>query len=99
MKKPADASVPMNVARTTQPVSLASAIAHCLRAHAYAEITAVGPEQGYIALKACAIAQTFVADEAWALTFSPSFFSKPNNNRAGDLTGLRLQVRRSYDGK
>lgn len=86
----------MRVSRDTDAVRLASAIAHCLRAHAYCDLTAIGPEQGYIALKACTIAQTFVANEKWALVFSPDFFRKPNERRAGEtLTGILLRIRRA----
>lgn len=96
VKKP-DASVPMRVGNETNVVSLASSISHCLRAHAYAELTAIGEKQGYLALKACAIAQTFVAKEPWTLVVSPGFFEKPNERRpGGTLTGLRLQIRRSH---
>lgn len=86
--------VPLRVSAKTDPTDLAGAITNFMIQHGIAELSAVGGEATYVALKGTIIARSMGITQGFDLVAVPSFFESDHPTQPGDkLVGIRIVLR------
>ena len=80
----------LRVSGSSRPNSVAGAIAALLRSESEVEVQAIGPHAINQAVKAIAIARSYIEDEGMDLTTQPSFVKLELQNE--ERTALRFTV-------
>jgi stage V sporulation protein S len=80
----------IKVSAESKTSAVAGAIAGVLREHKHAEVQAIGAGAVNQAIKACAIARSFLENDGWQIVCIPSFVEVEIDGK--ERTALRLVV-------
>ncbi|MFN2299930.1 MAG: stage V sporulation protein S [Anaerolineales bacterium] len=80
----------IKVSAESKTSAVAGAIAGVLREHKHAEVQAIGAGAVNQAVKACAIARSFLENDGWQIVCIPSFVEVEIDGK--ERTALRLVV-------
>lgn len=80
----------IKVSAESKTSAVAGAIAGVLREHKHAEVQAIGAGAVNQAVKACAIARSFLENDGWEIVCIPSFVEVEIDGK--ERTALRLVV-------
>jgi len=83
----------LKVSGTSRPSAVAGAVANAIRAHGIVEIQSIGAGATNQAVKAIAIAQSYLREEAIRIVCVPEFTDVVLNG--AERTAIRLLVERS----